>query len=102
MAQWGAVQAWIKDNVPSPLSLVNSEDLGALSAADKRVLMREALDAQRNWPPRVGSRAWFDALDHPPRPRADGRPAPRGSAVLLWTILRVNRPDLTAERAAEI
>jgi hypothetical protein len=97
MRDWGLIQAWIKDNVPSPMASIRSEDLSGLSPADKATLMREAIAAQRAWPPRVGTRAWFEAIDHPARPLPDGSEAPTGTAVLLHTVLRAGQPFTLAE-----
>ena len=93
LKEWGNVQAWIKDNVPSPLGSLKSADLDGLSSADKRTLLDVAVRQQRDWPPRVGSAAWFEALDH------DG-----GHAMFLLAILGKHQPDFSesdAEALAE-
>ncbi len=93
LKEWGSVQAWIKDNVPSPLGALKSADLDGLSNADKRTLLDVAVRQQRDWPPRVGSAAWLEALDH------DG-----GHAMFLHAILSKHQPSFTeadAEALAE-
>ena len=63
--EWGAVQAWIKDHVPGPLALVDDAALDGLSAAHRQEMIRVAMQEARNWPPRILSEAWWDAIDHP-------------------------------------
>ncbi len=90
LKDWGLIQAWIKDRVPGPVALLSSADMTRLSPGHQRQLLEAALREQRDWPPRVGSSAWFDILDH------DG-----GPAKFLEVVLSRHQP-FTAERAAEL
>lgn len=85
LREWAPVQAWIKATVPGPLSSLASPDFARLPAAVKREVLGEALDRDRtSWPPRIGSRSWFLALDHP-----------GGHAVALRAMLGKHSPAIT-------
>lgn len=78
-----SVSAWIEDHVPSPLARA-LQAIGqlkaagkALDAATEELILDHATNAMLSWPPRVGSKPWFDALDG-----ADG-----GLVELVYTIL---------------
>jgi len=96
MREWGRVQAWIKDNVASPVSAIRSEDLEGLSPIHQRALLAEAVIAQRNWPPRVGTRAWFEAID------STGKGDTSGHAVFLHTVLAKHRPEFSLSDAVRL
>ena len=82
LREWAPVQAWIKATVPGPLSSLGSPDFRKLPPEVKRELLAEALEQDRtSWPPRVGSKPWFFALD------AEG-----GHAVLLLALLGKYQP----------
>jgi hypothetical protein len=91
LKEWGVLQAWIKGHVPGPLALVESAAMGKLSPGHQRQVLEIALREERNWPPRVGSAAWFDALDG-----TEG-----GNAAFLRTVLAKHQP-FTAEQAAAL
>lgn len=77
LGEWAPIQAWIKANVPGPLASLASPDFRALPPEVKREVLGIALDKDRQeWPPRISSRGWFLALDHP-----------GGHAVLLLALL---------------
>lgn len=89
LKEWGPVQSWIKQHAVSPVRLLSSGDMAGLNAADRKAMMETALHAQRNWPPRIGSIEWFQALDHP-----------GGHAEFLFVALSKHQPDFTREEAA--
>lgn len=91
LKEWGPVQAWIKAKVPGPLAVLDSKEFLALPPSTKSEVAREAIRQQRtSWPPQIGSREWFAALDH------EG-----GHAVCLKAILGKLQP-VGPERAAEL
>lgn len=91
LREWGVVQAWIKANVPGPMRAMNSEDLVNLNAEDRRIALESAAIAQRNWPPKPGSAAWFVALDHP-----------GGHEEFLFNALTRHQPEMTRADAASL
>lgn len=91
LREWGIVQAWIKANVPSPIGAIRSEDLEGLNPSDRRVVLESAAIAQRNWPPKPGTLAWFQALDNP-----------GGHEEFLFTALLKHQPSITRETVAEM
>jgi hypothetical protein len=63
--EWVPVQAWLKATVPGPLSTLASPDFMRLPHDVKREVLGEVLErARTSWPPRIGTRGWFLALDH--------------------------------------
>lgn len=86
------ISAWIEEHVPSPLaravqSLTQLRAVGkAPDAATEELLLDHAANAMLSWPPRVGSKSWFDALDG-----ADG-----GLTELVYTIL--SKTNLSLDR----
>ena len=52
MGEWGRFQAWIKDFVPKPDPPEDADSV--LTALHNRA-----------WPPAIGSKLWWEALDHP-------------------------------------
>ena len=90
LGEWAPVQAWIKANVPGPLSSLASPDFRALPQQVKREVLAEALEQDRtSWPPRIGSKGWFLALDHP-----------GGHAALLVALLGKHQPFGRADAEA--
>jgi len=69
LREWGALQAWLKASVPSPIAeaLRALEQLKAagekLDPAIRQAVLDHAQDAARLWPPRVGSVPWITALN---------------------------------------
>lgn len=93
LRRWGVLQAWLKDNGPSPLRSLKSGDLEGLSDEDRATLLREALRQQRSaWPPPIASREWFAALSD----------SPGGDDRFLWELLLPGHPGMTLEEAAAI
>ena len=97
LKEWGEIQAWIKANVPGPVA-VALQQLGAARAAgvtvdpgDRASLLREANVQARAWPPRVGTREWWGALDS----RA-------ADAAFLKVALARHQPTITAEQCAAL
>ncbi len=91
LKEWGPVQAWIRENIPGPVRSINSDDLEGLNEDDRKTILEAAMMAQRNWPPRIGSKVWFDSLDHP-----------GGHGVFIVAALGKHQLDIDAERAAGI
>jgi hypothetical protein len=89
LREWAPIQAWIKATVPGPLSSLASPDFKKLPPDVKRDLLAEALEQDRtSWPPRIGSKAWFFAMD------TEG-----GHAELLLALLGKYQPVDRAEAA---
>ena len=87
LREWAPVQAWIKANARGPLSVLASPDFAALPPQVKREVLGAALDKeQTSWPPQIGTKPWFLALDN------DG-----GHATALLAILGKNLPGITLE-----
>ncbi len=87
MREWALFQAWIKANAPRPLGSLRSEDMEGLSKEDRGVILRAAFEENKAWPPRIGSQAWFKAID-----------TPGGHAELLRAILGKFQPEITLDR----
>jgi hypothetical protein len=65
LREWAPIQAWIKANVPGPLSSLGSPDFKRLPSDVKRDLLAEAMVQDRtSWPPRIGTPEWMLSLDH--------------------------------------
>jgi hypothetical protein len=69
LREWGRLQSWLKQAVPSPLAEA-ARALNALKAAGETIapdvrqaILDHAQEAARLWPPRVGSIAWIKALN---------------------------------------
>ena len=83
MKEWGAVTAWLKRQAPSPVTRAGraidqaAADGEPLSFATQEAMLNHAQRSALNWPPRLGSEAWFDALD-----RTEG-----GQARLVFEVL---------------
>lgn len=56
-----ALQAWIKAHRPHPLDRIKGQ-LEGLADADRRVLLLQAYDDAKRWPPKVGSTEGNEAL----------------------------------------
>lgn len=98
MKEWGKLQAWIKRELPSPVKRALD---GLQQAKDDAVqydldVMQHVLDhAQQQalaWPPRIGSAAWFDLLNH-----IEG-----GVGQYVFTVLSLCNPALTAQEAEQL
>lgn len=67
--EWTALQAWLKHATPNPLTaaisaLAELEGRGvAVSELTRKAVLDHAHEESRYWPPRVGSAAWFTALN---------------------------------------
>jgi hypothetical protein len=101
LREWAPVQAWMKATVPGPLAVLASPDFKRLSADLKREVLGEAMDRDRfSWPPAIGRRSWYQALDHPAETR-EGMPfdpdwdKPSGHAVALLAVLARHQPGIT-------
>ncbi len=90
LRDWGRLQAYLKDHGPSPIARIRSEDLAGLNEADRRAFLREAFLESKNWPPRVGSVAWMEAIDD----------TPGGNVEFLTVVLSGERPLPRAEAEA--
>lgn len=88
------LSAWIEEHVPSPLDSA-MKAIGRFQDPDPRVeetLLEYATNAMLSWPPRPGTKTWFDALDG-----ADG-----GLTELVYTILSKTIPNLDRAKAESI
>jgi hypothetical protein len=98
LREWGRLQAWLKQAVPSPVAeaaraLNELKAAGDTVSADVRqAILDHAQEAARLWPPRVGSIAWVQALDS-----VEG-----GTARFLGEALRAGGHDVTDDVAAEL
>jgi hypothetical protein len=97
MKEWASLSSFIKKNLPSPVTRAAiaveqaKADGTPLSQATQDAMFDHAQAAAINWPPRLGSDAWFDALA-----RIDG-----GDAQLLHEVLSKTDPGFTLEKARE-
>jgi hypothetical protein len=96
-AEWAPLQAWLKRAVPSPLveaarAIREIQEAGELTESARSMLLANAHEQARLWPPRVGSRHWFDALN-----AIDGAPA-----VTLRTILAAGGTPLSLDEAERV
>jgi hypothetical protein len=68
LREWGDLQGWLKAAVPSPIAeaaraLQSVKDAGdKLDHEVRQAILDHAQEAARNWPPRVGSIPWIQAL----------------------------------------
>lgn len=98
MREWGSVSAFIKKECPSPVTrafigIQQAKDEGSpLDAEVEERILDRAERAAINWPPRLGSEAWFDALTS-----IDG-----GDAKLLFEVVSKTDLALTLEAAAAL
>lgn len=93
-----SVSAWIEEHVPSPYARA-AQALTQLRASGKapdsateELLLDHAANAMLSWPPRVGTKPWFDALDG-----AEG-----GLVELIYTILSKTVPSFDRAKAQEL
>lgn len=84
LREWAKVQAWIKANVPGPMRSLSSDDMVNLNDDDRRTAIEAAAIAQRSWPPKPGTAAWFHALD-----------TPGGHEAFLHAALSKHQPEIT-------
>lgn len=90
-----ALSAWIEDHVPSPLAraaqaLTQLRSGGkAPDSSTEELLLDHAANQMLSWPPRVGSKPWFDALDG-----TDG-----GLAELIYVVLSKTVPGFDRTKA---
>ncbi|MDG3003251.1 hypothetical protein [Paludisphaera mucosa] len=61
LAALGRLQAWIKATCPHPLDALKPH-LEGLTAAERRELIADAVEAGRSWPPRIGTNAASELL----------------------------------------
>jgi hypothetical protein len=94
MADWASLTAYIKDHTQDPIARV-LEQLARATAAgivsspdDRQFLLREARKDARNWPPRLTSPDWWDALSE----------AKGGDAEFLWLVFSKHQPTITREQ----
>lgn len=92
------VSAWIEEHIPSPYARA-AQALTQLRASGKapdtateELLLDHAANQTLAWPPRVGSKQWFDALDG-----AEG-----GLVELVYTILSKTVPTLDRGKTQEL
>lgn len=88
LREWGELQAWFKDNVPSPLASV-AKGVELLPDAERKEILSGAMERQLRWPPRVATEEWFNAISA----------ATGGDAMFLWVVLRKHHPEITIEQA---
>lgn len=88
--EWAEVQRWIKENSPSPLSVLKSDDLDGLTISDKKELLAQAIKEAVYWPPAVGTPEWWRAL------MKDG-----GEAKMFHVVLSKHQP-ITEEEATDL
>jgi hypothetical protein len=96
--EWGAVQAFLKRELPSPVTRVGVAIDEARAAGTP--LSKSAVDqlydraeaAATHWPPQHGSQAWLNALSG-----IDG-----GDAQVLFEVLSKTDPAFTIEKAAAL
>lgn len=88
------ISAWIEEHVPSPYARA-AQALTQLRASGKppdtateELLLDHAANQTLVWPPRVGSKSWFDALDG-----VEG-----GVVELVYTILSKTVPTLDRDK----
>lgn len=92
------ISAWIEEHVPSPYAraaqaLTQLRASGkAPDAATEELLLDHAVNQTLVWPPRVGSKPWFDALDG-----VEG-----GLVELVYTILSKTIPTFDRGKAQEL
>jgi hypothetical protein len=95
-AEWGRLTAWLKRQHPSPLTraaLAVAEASAAgtpLPAEAEERLYDHAQKAALSWPPRLGSVAWFDAIES----------VEAGPAHLLGEVLTLADPAFDRGRVA--
>ncbi len=93
--EWGAIGAWLKRENPSPitraaLAIHEARAMGEpLSAEVEDKMLDHAQMAALAWPPKLGTKEWFDAVD-----KAEG-----GYAYLLFEVLSKADPNFTREKA---
>lgn len=98
MREWASVQSFLKKEQPSPVTracvaIDQARAAGTpLSRQTQDAMLDHAQVAALNWPPRLGSDAWFDALA-----RIDD-----GDARLLHEVLSKTDAAFTIERAREL
>src|SRR6185437_57928 len=96
--EWAAFQSWLASKLPAPMtraavSLQQLRDSGQkIDLATEELILDHALREQLHWPPRLGSRAWLDAVDS-----AEG-----GLAELVLTILSRTVPGFDRPKAADL
>jgi hypothetical protein len=88
-AEKGQLQAWLKARHPGPLGALDDATLARFGPANRRALIDAAVAQARSWPPRVGSQAWWDAMD-----TVEG-----GGAKFLHLVLSRANPFSEAEAA---
>jgi hypothetical protein len=68
MREWAALSAWLKKESPSPVTRAAQAIKQARLAgepfdiATEKALLDHAQQAALNWPPRIGSSEWFEAI----------------------------------------
>lgn len=67
--EWADLQSWLKSVCPSPVAVAIQavEEMAAqgirVSKETRQVMFEQAQEESRRWPPKIGSRAWLQALD---------------------------------------
>ena len=93
--EWGAFQAWLERALPNPIArAVRALDQLRASGtpadpATEELVLDHAQKEAAAWPPRVGSKAWLDAVDA----------APSGLAELVRACLAPTNPAFDAAAA---
>lgn len=81
--EWSALQAWLRASTPSPVAeaIRGMQELSGrgvdVPEEMRKFVLKHAHEEARYWPPRVGSLAWFNALNS-----FDGGPGQAVSVVL--------------------
>lgn len=95
MREWAALSSWLKKESPSPVTRAAQAIKQARLAgepfdiATEKALLDHAQQAALNWPPRIGSSEWFEAIS-----RVDG-----GDVRLLYEVLSKTDLGFTLEKA---
>lgn len=90
LREWGVLQQWLKDKVPSPVVVARDNLKGVdLLKEDRQAILSAA--ASIPWPPRPGTPGWIEAIN-----RADDQKA--ASVAFLAAVLR---DVAAAERLAD-
>jgi hypothetical protein len=98
LAEWGELQAWLKDNVPDPVERALAQLAKAKAAGvdvqpeDRLALLKEARIEAKAWPPRVATTAWIEAIES----------VGNGVAMYVFVVLRKHQPGITLEAAKAI
>lgn len=97
-AEWGGLQAWLKDHAGDPVSRAYAELAEVrkkgvdIDDRDRDAVLKEARERMLVWPPMVASEAWFALLN-----QTEG-----GPHQFFAVVLRKHQPSLTDEQVADL